>query len=101
MRSVWNRAGPLRGLAAVTIALLIGPLSACSGDDSMTMTEYAETIEGLVNTMNRSLDILDAEAAGELTVEGERHRWAERAKVRRTFLCERYAELIEEMYCND
>jgi hypothetical protein len=68
------------------VCILVVMVSACSDGDATGMAEYARKVEDLVTTMNRSLDMLDAEAAREVTIESEQRRWTERSRVRRTFL---------------
>ncbi|MCP3999031.1 MAG: hypothetical protein GY722_28805 [bacterium] len=73
-----------RGLVpAICLTLL---LAGC-GDGELTMNEYATQIEGLIVTMNRTIDTLDAEiATQESTLEDARSYWDAKVAARRELI---------------
>lgn len=78
---MWGRGGSGRSLVpAICVALL---LAGC-GDGELTMNEYATQIEGLLATMNRKVDALDAEAISQtMTMDDARDFWEAKVAARR------------------
>ena len=78
---MWGRGGSGRSLVpAICVALL---LAGC-GDGELTMNEYATQIEGLIATMNRKVDALDAEAISQtMTMDDARDFWEAKVAARR------------------
>ena len=61
-------------------------LAACGGD-SVTVSEYAEEVEGLVAVMESQFEALDAQwESSDPTVEGARKYWVRRLAIRIEFL---------------
>ena len=81
---MWGRGGSGRGLVpAICVTLLV----AGCGDGELTMNEYATQIEGLIATMNRKIDTLDAEiATHESTLEDATNFWEAKVAARRELI---------------
>ncbi len=75
-----GRGSSRRGLVpAVCLTLL---LAGC-GDGELTMNEYATEVEGLIVTMNRTIDALDVEVrAPDSTLEDTRSFWEAKVEAR-------------------
>jgi hypothetical protein len=73
----------MRRFVAVCLALLV----AGCGDGELTINEYATQVEGLITTMNRKIDTLDAEAVSQArTLEDARDFWEAKVAARRELI---------------
>lgn len=76
----------LRRHAAAIAAVCALALAAVACSSELSLTEYGEQVESLVDDMNNTLDRLDAEAEAAPSLEATRRYIQERVKARNTFV---------------